>query len=156
MADRDRLSDRELEMALTDLFDEVLDEDPSLERLLALLDDDRPAVEVTVGEVADPHEELVAVRSAGTVEDHQVVVRGGWADVVLDIVSAGDGVVDVRGSVVGCDEVCSVQLLRDDDELAITTTDELGEFVLTGVPVGACQLIVAGDRREVSTKLELA
>lgn len=156
------MDDPELEVALTRLFDEAGAEDRrDLDRLFVLLDAEAIDVDVTRGAVDDRAGDLVAVRSAGTVEDHQVVVRGGWTDVVLDVAEAGPAVVDVRGTVLGSAGnvsagVCSVQLLRDGAEVAIAVTDEFGDFALLGVDAGRYELVVASARGELTTDLELS
>lgn len=113
-------------------------------------------VDVTTGEVDDLDDSLVAVRSASAVADRQLLVHGAWADVVLDVARSEDDRVDVRGTVVGPDEPCSVQLLDGVDEMALGVTDALGEFALLGVVPGRYELVVAARRAELSAVVDIS
>ena len=46
-------------------------------------------------------------------------------------------------------ELFSVQLLRDGGEVALTNIDELGSFVLQGIPPGSYEIVLSADRVEV-------
>ncbi len=48
------------------------------------------------------------------------------------------------------DSFFSVQLLQDSKEVAITTTDELGEFTFESVPAGQYELIVSSESFEIT------
>jgi len=148
--------DPELELALASLFDDLRDRDADLDRLVRLMDEQPADVELTTGEVVDQPGELVAVRSAATLEDRQVVINGGWADLVLDLSAVTDDRVDLRGTVLGVLDVCAVQLLQDAVEVALTVTDDFGEFALLAVPIGRYELVVAGPQGELSTSIELS
>jgi hypothetical protein len=114
----------------------------------------RSGIDVTDGELEDLDGALVAVRSASATAERQLIVRGGWVDVALDIVESG-GLVDVRGSLFGVDEPCAVQLLDHVDEVALDVTDGLGEFALLGIPPGRYELVVAARRTELSATLDI-
>lgn len=145
----------EMEAALKRLFDDAwreADRTPVDGPVVGLGDD--TGMVVFHGDV----DELVgvAVRSASAVVDRQLLVHGDWVDVVLDLVASGDHV-DVRGSVMGTDEPCSVQLLDGaDDEVALDVTDALGEFVLLGVVPGRYELIVASGAAELSAVVDIS
>ena len=99
---------------------------------------------------------LDGVRSAGTVE-HQVVVRSGPVEIVLDVGRSPDGDgVEVRGQVLGADPGWAVQLLTGGNEVALATSDDLGEFTFVDVPAGRYELVAAGPREEIVADVELA
>lgn len=50
----------------------------------------------------------------------------------------------------------SVQLLRATTEVALTATDELGEFSFPAIPAGDYELIISGDLFEVSIPANLS
>jgi hypothetical protein len=78
---------------------------------------------------------------------------------VLDIAlnfwpRARDKYLDLHGQILPRDDAeldsFSVQLLRDENELAITATDELGGFAFESIPPGVYTAILGTDRIEVS------
>jgi hypothetical protein len=153
-ATRDRVEPGELETALEDLFTGAW-RDAARFDAGGSWSDDGLAVALTDGVVDDLAGDLVAVRSAGAVADRQLRVRGGGFEMVIDVDRSSDHV-DVRGTVFGIDEPCSVQLLDGADEAALSVTDDLGEFVLLGVVPGRYELVVAARRAELSTDLDLS
>jgi hypothetical protein len=155
MDDVSATPDPELEAALSRLLAEPTQERDELDALLAMIDAPSP-FELTAGEADGRAGELIAVRSAGTVEDRQVLVRGGWVDVALDVDIADSGLVNVGGTVLGVDEACSIQLLGDGVEVALTVTDEFGEFTLMAIAPGRYELIVAGQQAEMSAIVDLS
>jgi hypothetical protein len=155
MDDVPALPDPELEAALGRLLADPSRESAEVEELTAMID--APSgFELTTGEPDGRAGELIAVRSAGTVDDRQVLVRGGWVDVALDVRSADSRLVTVSGTVLGVDDACSIQLLADGVEVALTVTDEFGEFALSAIVPGRYELIVAGKRAEMSAIVDLS
>jgi hypothetical protein len=111
---------------------------------------------VTHGDVDELDGGAVAVRSASTMVDRQLLVHGDWLDVVLDLVESGDYLA-VRGMVVAVDEPYSVQLLDDTgNEVALSVTDQFGEFALPEVVPGRYELVVAGRRAELSAVVDIS
>lgn len=120
------------------------------------------AGEVIVDSASDTLEPL---RSAGTVEARQLVIRAGRHTVVLDVVpstapgapgaSAGDEAQRlVRGRVDG-PGVCAVQVVTDTGvELALAAPDEFGDFEFE-VPAGTWTLVVADDETDVEIPVDL-
>ena len=119
------------------------------------------AGEVIVDSASDTFE---ALRSAGTVEARQLVIRAGRHTVVLDVVDVVDVVestssVDephrlVRGRVDG-PGVCAVQVVTDTGvELALAAPDEFGDFEFE-VPAGTWTLVVADDETDVEIAVDL-
>jgi hypothetical protein len=155
MDDQPAMPVPELEAALGRLLAEPSQDSDELEALLAMIDAPSP-FELTTGEPDGRAGELIAVRSAGAVEDRQVLVRGGWVDVALDVQSADSGLVKVGGTVLGVDEACSIQLLGDGVEVGLTVTDEFGEFTLAAIVPGRYELIVAGQGAEMSAIVDLS
>lgn len=155
MDDVPAMPDPELEAALSRLLAEPSQQSDELEKLLAMIDEPSP-FEMTTGEPDGRAGELIAVRSAGTVEDRQVLVHGGWVDIALDVQTADSGLVRVGGTVLGVDEACSIQLLGDGVEVALTVTDEFGEFTLVAISPGRYELIVAGQQAEMSALVDLS
>ena len=155
MDDVPAMPDSELEAALSRFLAEPREQDAELDELLAMIDAPSP-FELTTGEPDRRAGALIAVRSAGTVEDRQVLVRGGWVDVALDVHGADSGLVTVGGTVLGVDEACSIQLLGDGVEVALTVTDEYGEFTLAAIAPGRYELIVAGQQAEMSAIVDLS
>lgn len=154
------MDDNEIDALLRAAFDRGADA-PDLgadDALLALLGAMGPAIErldATVSLVTDGDPVLVGVRSAAMLDDRQIVAEAGDVTIVLDVVRAGDGVLDVRGEVLGLAGPCAVQLLDGPVEVALTVTDGSQEFVLRAVPPGRYELILAAERREVSVSVEL-
>lgn len=128
------------------------------------------AGEVIVDSASDTLEPL---RSAGTVEGRQLVIRAGRHTVVLDVVpsfdssdasslasSVASGSVDdaphrlVRGRVDG-PGVCAVQVVTDTGvELALAAPDEFGDFEFE-VPAGTWTLVLADDETDVEISVDL-
>lgn len=133
----------DIDAALARLFEDAASEAEraSLDDVLALFDATLD-VDMLCGMV-DRSDELVAVRSTATLDARQVVVHGSLFDVVLDVTPAGTDRVDVRGTVLGAEGCYGVQLLDGAEEVALTATDELGEFVLVDIGVGRYELVVA-------------
>lgn len=67
---------------------------------------------------------------------------------------ARDKNLDIEGQILPCDDLepgsFSVQLLQDEAELAMTSTDELGGFVFESIAPGVYTAIFSTDRLEVS------
>lgn len=113
------------------------------------------AGEVIVDSASDTFE---ALRSAGTVEARQLVIRAGRHTVVLDVVESTSSVDEphrlVRGRVDG-PGVCAVQVVTDTGvELALAAPDEFGDFEFE-VPAGTWTLVVADDETDVEIAVDL-
>jgi hypothetical protein len=98
----------------------------------------------------------VGVRSAGAQGSRrQLVYSADALDVALNLLPrARDKNFDLHGQVLAHNDVepgsFSVQLLQSEAELAITTTDNLGSFVIESIPPGVHEIILSSDRVEVS------
>ncbi len=96
---------------------------------------------------------VAGVRSAGGAEG-QLVYTTEAADVALNFRRRpGNGKLDLDGQVFPNDdeepEAFGVQILRGTDEVATTTTDELGEFAFEKVPPGEYQILVSSEQVEI-------
>lgn len=94
------------------------------------------------------------MRSAGTSGSRQLVYSSEGADVALNLWRRrGDGGFDVDGQVLLLDDPepgpFDVRLLADEDEVGVTTTDELGDFAFEEVPPGFYEVLVKGERVEI-------
>jgi hypothetical protein len=98
----------------------------------------------------------VGARSAGAqAVRRQIVYSTDVMDIALNFwTRARDKNLELEGQILPRDDVelgsFSVQLLRDQDELAITATDELGGFAFESIPPGVYKVIFSTDRIEVS------
>jgi hypothetical protein len=87
----------------------------------------------------------------------QFTFLGGDTEVVLNACPrAGGAVFDVHGQIFPAGGAAlgndfAVQLLAGGRALAPVVPDEFGEFVVTGVPPGACQLVITGGECEILT-----
>jgi hypothetical protein len=98
---------------------------------------------------------LAGVRSAATQgQERQLIFSSEAAEVALNILpeSGGQGM-RLTGQVFPGEgsegEIYSVQLLREAQEVALTLSDELGEFGFEEVPAGSYELVVSGEMMEV-------
>lgn len=151
MSDR---SNEALDVALRRLFDDAsadVGTEPSTVVLSVLSAGRR--FEIVTGEVA--RGDLVGVRAGGAVADRQLVVSADCLDVVLDVTADDDGLLDVRGTVLGDENLYAVQLLQEAAEVALTVTDPDGGFSVAGLEPGAYALVVSGRASEVSATVEL-
>lgn len=98
----------------------------------------------------------VGARSVGAQAGRRQLI---YSTDVLDIAlnywpHARDKNLVLEGQILPRDDVelgaFSVQLLRDENELAITATDELGGFAFDSIPPGMYTAILSTDRIEVS------
>lgn len=97
---------------------------------------------------------VAGVRAAGVQESQQqLVYTTDAADVALNIRSRSDGRFDLDGQIFPAGDVApdvfSIQLLRQADELGLTTADDLGEFAFEAVSPGVYKLIVSAGWFEV-------
>lgn len=92
------------------------------------------------------------VRSAAA-QEAQLIYTTGAADIALNFRRRpGDGSLDLDGQVFPADgepEDFGVQLLSGATEVAITVTDELGEFAFQAVAPGEYQVLISGHRVEI-------
>lgn len=113
------------------------------QRLMALLSFDSGAGLAVAG-----------VRSAATQgQQRQLVFVADAAEIVLNVLPrAQDRQVNLTGQVfpaLAAPARFSVHLLRDSAEVALTSTDDLGEFGFEGLPAGEYDLVVSSDQFEV-------
>ncbi|MDQ4076499.1 MAG: hypothetical protein M3220_09670 [Chloroflexota bacterium] len=115
-----------------------------LQRLIAVLSFDSNARWATAG-----------ARSATTQGlERQLIFTAGSVEIALNLQPRqGNQQVDLAGQVfTGSTEgipILSVQLLREREEVSITTTDEIGEFDFEGISPGEYEMIVSGDQMEI-------
>jgi hypothetical protein len=92
------------------------------------------------------------VRSA-THPPRQLIYTTEIADVVLVLQPhAGDKQLDLVGQILPQGDetpLYSVQLLQDDTEVALTTSDDLGEFIFVALPTGVYQLVLSAEQQEI-------
>lgn len=94
------------------------------------------------------------VRSAGTSGSRQLVYSSEGVDVALNLWRRrGDGGFDVDGQVLLIDDPepgpLDVRLLAGEDEVGLTTADELGDFAFEDVPPGSYKVLVRGEGVEI-------
>ncbi len=97
---------------------------------------------------------VAGVRATGARESQQqLVYTTDVADVALNIQPRSDNRFDLDGQIFPAGDVApdafSIQLLRQADELGLTTADDLGEFAFEAVSPGVYELIVSTDQFEV-------
>lgn len=101
-------------------------------------------------------------RTAGTEEEQrQLAFSTELAEIVLDIMPRPGGrSLDLSGQVFSGEERLdgfTIRLLRDDSEIDITTSNELGEFTFEDIPYGEYELVLNAGRFEVLIpRLELS
>jgi hypothetical protein len=97
---------------------------------------------------------LAGVRSA-TMQglERQLIFSTETAEVALNILPRGtEHIVYLTGQIFAGQEdapVFSIQLLQGSEEVALTTTDDIGEFAFEALPVGEYELIISGDEVEI-------
>jgi hypothetical protein len=138
---------RELEDALVEIFeDHARDRQaPGLFR--------RVLAELVFDSNLQPAAGLRAV--GGQQARRQLIYRVDAFDLALNFLARdADDDLDIEGQVLlredGEPEPVSVQLLRDDNELALTVTDDLGSFAFQSVAPGGYELVLGAERVEVS------
>ena len=100
----------------------------------------------------------MGVRSVGAQGTRrQLVYSADALDIALNILPrAHDKKLDLNGQVLSHNNAelgsFSVQLLKNETELAITATDDLGGFAMESIPPGVYELILSSERVEVSIK----
>lgn len=98
---------------------------------------------------------LAGARSAASQGlERQLLYSTERTEIALNVQPRPQGqLVDLTGQIFALDEVqspfYSVQLLRDQAEVGLVNTDDLGEFVFEGLPVGDYEMIVTGDQFDV-------
>ncbi|MBI1297137.1 hypothetical protein GC175_19485 [bacterium] len=97
---------------------------------------------------------LAGARSTTSAGPRQLIYGSDYADVVLNVRQRPESdSIDLMGQVLPHGDVTSssftVQLLAGDSEIAITNTDELGEFVLFAAPASTYTLILSSDNVEI-------
>lgn len=111
----------------------------------------RLAAKLTFDSASQP---AVGIRATAQGPNRQLIYSTDAADVALDIRARPYGKnLDLEGQVFP-DEAepgsFSVQLLDGTDELGITTTGELGDFVFESVPPGVYEVLLSTDRTEIT------
>jgi hypothetical protein len=98
---------------------------------------------------------LEAMRSAGTLEQRQLVIQAGDATVVIDLAPYDDGF-RASGQALGFDLPAAVQFVdQAGEEVALVVTDDLGEFEAF-VPAGELLMIIATANSEVVVPLSIS
>lgn len=97
---------------------------------------------------------LAGARSVTNAGPRQLIYGSDYADVVINIRRRpGQGSVDLMGQILPHGEdvtpIFAVQLLQDDREIAITHSDDLGEFVIPATAAASYTLILSGDDVEI-------
>lgn len=97
---------------------------------------------------------LTGARSTTSAGPRQLIYGSNYADVVLNVRQRPEAnSIDLMGQILphgdGTSTSFTVQLLDGDREVAITNTDELGEFVLFAAPASTYTLILSGDNVEI-------
>lgn len=96
---------------------------------------------------------LAGARSTTSAGPRQLIYGSDYADVVLNVRQRPDDSIDLMGQILphgdGTSSSFTVQLLEGDSEIAITNTDELGEFVLFAAPASSYTLILSSDSVEI-------
>jgi hypothetical protein len=101
---------------------------------------------------------LAGARGAGsTSQDQQLVYTTELADVLLNVYSRPrDQQLDVRGQVLptsdAMDLTLTVQMLREEAEFGITTTNALGEFTFDAVAPGSYSIVVSNSTHELDIR----
>lgn len=96
------------------------------------------------------------LRAAGVQRSRrQLIFRVDEFDLALNLLARRpDNNLDIDGQVLpregGEVELFSLQLLRDGGEAALTVTDELGSFVMQGIPPGTYEIVLSADGVEIS------
>lgn len=85
----------------------------------------------------------------------QLIYHTDAFDLAVNLLSRGsDNDLDLDGQVLplegGEQDLFSVQLLHDGDEVALSTIDELGRFTVERIPPDSYELILSADRGELS------
>ena len=104
---------------------------------------------------------VAGVRSAAASLDRTLVYNTAVADVTHDIQPQPNETYQMLGQVFPLEsddlDLFSVQLLQDEQEVHITTTDDLGEFAIEGLTTAAYDLVITGHTFELLiTSLELS
>lgn len=99
---------------------------------------------------------LAGLRGAAT-GPRQLIFDSQAVDVAVTI-HPQEAAFDMTGQVFPIDDWAfpgdfSVQLLRDGQEAAITSSDDLGEFTFQGLPAGVYELILSSERGEIVVPL---
>lgn len=104
---------------------------------------------------------MAGIRSAGGGSSRQLVYSAEVAEIALDVQKRpGNGRLDLYGQVLPTvdesPDLFSVQLLRDDKEVGLTTADELGEFSFEGIDPGTYEIVLSAAQIEfLITPVEL-
>jgi hypothetical protein len=96
---------------------------------------------------------LAGARSITSAGPRQLIYGSDYADVVLNVRQRPDDSIDLMGQILphgdGTSSSFTVQLLVGNSEIAITNTDELGEFVIFAAPASTYTLILSSDTVEI-------
>ncbi|MEZ4836531.1 MAG: hypothetical protein R2873_31830 [Caldilineaceae bacterium] len=97
---------------------------------------------------------LAGARAVTTAGPRQLIYGSDYADIVINVRHrAESGTVDLMGQVLPHGDSAAtsftVQLLAGDREIAITSTDELGEFIVSADAGADYTLILSGDDVEI-------
>jgi hypothetical protein len=84
----------------------------------------------------------------------QLIFRSDTADVILTLVPAAQGTLNLHGQVLPLaqettPEIYAIQLLSGAQEAALTTSDDLGEFLLAEITPGDYELVLSGPQLEL-------
>lgn len=98
--------------------------------------------------------DLAGARSMTSAGPRQLIYGSDYADVVLNVRQRPEAdSIDLMGQILphgdGTSPSFTVQLLEGDREIAITQTDELGEFVVFDAPASTYTLILSSDNVEI-------
>ncbi len=99
---------------------------------------------------------LAGVRSAAQMTERQLIYNTTFADIVLNIQPhPPEATIDLYGQIFPLDEaeeqIFAVQLLSpQQEEVATSAADELGEFRFASLTAGRYQLLVSSDAVEIS------
>lgn len=97
---------------------------------------------------------LAGARSVTSAGPRQLIYGSDYADIVINVLRRAESeTVDLMGQVLPHNDQAvddfTVQLLAGDSEIAITSTDELGEFVVSAEAGVVYSLILSGDDVEI-------
>lgn len=85
----------------------------------------------------------------------QLIYHTDAFDLAVNLLSRGsDNYLDLDGQVLplegGEQDLFSVQLVRDGDEVALSKIDELGSFMVERIPPGSYELVLSAGRGDIS------
>ncbi|MFN8454147.1 MAG: hypothetical protein U0401_05645 [Anaerolineae bacterium] len=138
---------RELLMRRFEAYRQKREQPGLLQRLIAALTFDSGMQPATAGLRA----------AAAQAAPRQLIYSTDAAEIALNIQPRPfDQLLNVSGQIfttrAAAPDTFSIQLLRDAVEVSLTTSDELGEFFLEGVPAGVYEMILSTAQVEITIK----